>query len=362
MTAAQVNELIRISIPEYAKFSKFISRFREESDLLEFASNPLMLRTIIRHFDQPDGNPKFITNVLKACIWMAIREWDSMRGIRRYEREDESPLKNLSWLQRLAFHLTKSGKTDIRFSDLDAATKGFAGGKPKETVLSSIESQTGLVKQVEKDTWRFTHRAFLEYFAADFLVDSTSEISTIVSASLDRNEDTKILRYVCGLSSNASGVLSDLVERSSISSSTTSYSQLVEALTETYNVEENTLKKAIELFVYMASAKFDEAGAELASGTDSQDLTGDERSKVKPIWKISFSCKNQEPLSAVVRAVFRVRDSICSELLSHALQSSTDKRLVELRDLLSSEGILEDRKIVESGVTIVAFCVVAISR
>ena len=60
--------------------------------------------------------------------------------------------------------------------------------------------------------------------------------------------------------------------------------------------------------------------------------------------------------------MFRVRDSICSELLSHALQSSTDKRLVELRDLLSSEGILEDRKIVESGVTIVAFCVVAISR
>lgn len=223
-----------LSKPEQeAKAASFIEESRAVPDL---RTNPLLLALMCNFYIGQNYLPRHLPEVYETCAKMLFETWDRSRGIEavlpiaehirpamRYLAlwiyEDEA-LQNgageHALVEKAVEFLLK-----FRFDDEHEARTAaeafisFCAGR------AWVFTDTGTTADGEK-LFQFTHRTFLEYFAADHLVavaETTDELSQRLSPRIAAREWSVVAQVAYQLKSKSTltasdQLLTDLIERS----------------------------------------------------------------------------------------------------------------------------------------------------
>lgn len=174
------------STPEYER-SKMAEAFLQESSTIgELRRNPLLLALLCAMFSNEHYLPKNLAQVYEKCALLLFEQWDTMRGLPsplRFESRLRGAVGHLAWNQ---FNAENSGAAWPRSRIVRVLTaylhgRGFGEDEAEDTANRFVEFCTGR-SWVLVDTgmdprepqYGFTHRTFLEFFSADYLVRTSS--------------------------------------------------------------------------------------------------------------------------------------------------------------------------------------------
>ncbi len=168
--------------PEGERVALARSFLRESREVADLRSNPLLLALLCEMYSSEHYIPRNLAQVYEQCALMLFNRWDSMRDIRlplRFHGRLRGAVQHLAWQM---FTAEESGKALPRHRivrllvehlvakkfDEDEATataEGFLGFcTGRAWVLTDVGAT-----DVEP-RYGFTHRTFLEFFAAERLV------------------------------------------------------------------------------------------------------------------------------------------------------------------------------------------------
>lgn len=170
----------------------------------ELRSNPLLLALLCSMYASEHYLPTNLAQVYEKCALMLFEQWDQMRGVRlpaRFEGRLRGAVGYLAWSQLtssddmstswprmkimavLVKYLEEKGFDHDEAEEHAAAFVDFCTGRP--WVLSDSGSNRG------EPTYGFTHRTFLEFFAADYLVRSNKTAESLWLAIHSRSRDVR---------------------------------------------------------------------------------------------------------------------------------------------------------------------------
>ncbi|MFC3897733.1 NACHT domain-containing protein [Lentzea rhizosphaerae] len=170
----------------------------------ELRSNPLLLALLCSMYASEHYLPTNLAQVYEKCALMLFEQWDQMRGVplpARFEGRLRGAVGYLAWRQLtssddmttswprqkimsvLMNYLEDKGFDHDEASEHAAAFVDFCTGRP--WVLSDSGSDHG------QPTYGFTHRTFLEFFAADYLVRSNKTAESLWLAIHARSRDVR---------------------------------------------------------------------------------------------------------------------------------------------------------------------------
>ncbi|GGU73907.1 TIR domain-containing protein [Lentzea flava] len=170
----------------------------------ELRSNPLLLALLCSMYASEHYLPTNLAQVYEKCALMLFEQWDQMRGVplpARFEGRLRGAVGYLAWSQLtscddmstswprvkimavLMKYLEEKGFDHDEAEEHAAAFVDFCTGRP--WVLSDGGSNRG------KPTYGFTHRTFLEFFAADYLVRSNNNAESLWLAIHARSRDIR---------------------------------------------------------------------------------------------------------------------------------------------------------------------------
>jgi hypothetical protein len=191
----------------------FMAELKQSSVAVDVSRNPLMLTLLCQLYDDGYKFPRDQTELMEDSVDFYMRKWDSARRIQR----DEELEKSFSRQQRrflfaeVAYEGMTGAKTFWERWELEEKIEQFvmniSGTKASDLqndtgeILRTLESEHGLITRVAKDTYGFSHRSFLEFFAAQELLTrfQQTEISfseVVRKYALDRRWRTVLIMLV----------------------------------------------------------------------------------------------------------------------------------------------------------------------
>ncbi|MFF4120201.1 NACHT domain-containing protein [Streptomyces sp. NPDC001714] len=159
--------------PEYE--SRLLDSLRTKRDLARLATNPLMCGLICAlHRERRGYLPTSRKELYDAALTMLLTRRDRERGMGAVDEVELGHEARLELLQRLAYNLVLSGRTEM---DLERAEGIVAGCLPSiglsdtaPTVLRSLLLRSGLLRQPADGVLDFVHRTFQDYLGARYAV------------------------------------------------------------------------------------------------------------------------------------------------------------------------------------------------
>ncbi|MFT7840487.1 NACHT domain-containing protein [Saccharothrix sp. BKS2] len=162
--------------------SMAVSFLRESGQVAELRANPLLLTLLCAMYSSEHYIPRNLAQVYERCAVMLFDQWDSMRGIAmpmQFQGRLRGAVQYLAWK---LFSAEESGKALPRHRIVRLLVERLVAMKFDEdeaigTTEQFLEFCTGRawiltdVGATETEPrYGFTHRTFLEYFAAEYLV------------------------------------------------------------------------------------------------------------------------------------------------------------------------------------------------
>ncbi|GGC50364.1 hypothetical protein GCM10011386_48200 [Parapedobacter defluvii] len=153
-------------------------KIRTYPQIAEIANNPLLLSLICIVYDFDLEISSRRTTLYKRCIECLMRDWDAQRGFRRvgnFIKLDD--LKRISILSHLAYNLHVNGKIYFDLETIDSYLSDIIEryGLCRQDiplVIEEIVDHYGLILEVSKNVYSFSHLTFQEFFAATFLAEN----------------------------------------------------------------------------------------------------------------------------------------------------------------------------------------------
>ncbi|WP_433272710.1 NACHT domain-containing protein [Actinosynnema sp. CS-041913] len=200
MTTAQVAEYARrwFALDEATAASDrgtMAESFLVESEQVsELRANPLLLALLCAMYSSEHYIPRNLAQVYERCAVMLFDRWDSMRGIAmplQFQGRLRGAVQHLAWK---LFSAEESGKAlprhqIVRLLVEHLVTKKFDEDEAIGTAEQFLEFCAGRawiltdVGATETEPrYGFTHRTFLEYFAAEHLVRTNSTAERLWTA------------------------------------------------------------------------------------------------------------------------------------------------------------------------------------
>ncbi|MFD2467776.1 NACHT domain-containing protein [Amycolatopsis silviterrae] len=173
--------------------------FTSESEYVkELCRNSLILALICAMYSSDRYIPRNLAQVYERCATMLFERWDSMRGIgvpTQFQGRLRGAIQHLAWKQFVSAPadgaLTR--RRIVRILSDYLVTKHFDEDDAAQTAEEFIQFCTGRawvltdVGATETEPrYGFTHRTFLEYFAAEHLVRQHADISGLWAELLPR--------------------------------------------------------------------------------------------------------------------------------------------------------------------------------
>jgi hypothetical protein len=170
------------------------SFLRDSAQIPELRSNPLLLTLLCAMYSSDRYLPQNLAQVYERCALMLFEQWDSKRGIAlslRFHGRLRGAVQHLAWKM---FNAAKSGNplprtrivnTLARYLDtkLDDHDESVAMA---EEFLAFCTGRAWILTDVgatgSEPQFGFTHRTFLEYFAAEYLVRTHRTAADLWSA------------------------------------------------------------------------------------------------------------------------------------------------------------------------------------
>ncbi|MFF4315071.1 NACHT domain-containing protein [Streptomyces sp. 900105755] len=155
-----------------------LDSLRTKRDLARLATNPLMCGLICAlHRERRGYLPTGRKELYDAALTMLLTRRDRERGLAAVDEVELGEEAQLELLQRLAYALVLSGRTEM---DLDTAEAivdrslpvvALPGNPNAWTVLRTLLLRSGLVRQPADGVLDFVHRTFQDYLGARYAVE-----------------------------------------------------------------------------------------------------------------------------------------------------------------------------------------------
>ncbi|HEV2782145.1 MAG TPA: NACHT domain-containing protein [Actinophytocola sp.] len=170
------------STPEGERTRMASSFLTESKNIAELRANPLLLALLCAMYSSEHYIPLNLAQVYERCAVMLFDRWDSMRGITlplQFQGRLRGAVQYLAWQ---LFNAEESGKAQLRHRIVQILTdhlvaKRFDEDEAIATAEQFVDFCTGrawILTDVGatdiEPRYGFTHRTFLEYFAAEHLV------------------------------------------------------------------------------------------------------------------------------------------------------------------------------------------------
>ena len=168
--------------PEGERVALARSFLRESREIADLRSNPLLLALLCEMYSSEHYIPRNLAQVYEQCALMLFNRWDSMRDIGlppRFQGRLRGAVQHLAWRM---FTAEESGKAlprhhIVRLLVEHLVAKKFEEDEATATAEGFLEFCTGrawVLTDVgatgSEPRYGFTHRTFLEFFAAERLV------------------------------------------------------------------------------------------------------------------------------------------------------------------------------------------------
>ena len=163
--------------PEYE--APLLDSLRTKRDLARLATNPLMCGLICAlHRERRGYLPTGRKELYDAALTMLLARRDRERGMGALEGTELSEEAQLEILQRLAYALVLSGRTEMDIETAEGIVErslptvaSAAGQGDAGTVLRTLMLRSGLLRQPTEGVTDFVHRTFQDYLGARYAVE-----------------------------------------------------------------------------------------------------------------------------------------------------------------------------------------------
>ncbi|WP_330270169.1 NACHT domain-containing protein [Lentzea sp. NBC_00516] len=180
-----------------AERERLAKSFMEDSrQIPELRSNPLLLTLLCAMYSSDRYLPHNLAQVYERCALMMFEQWDSKRGIDlplSFEGRLRGAVQHLAWkmftapdssktLSRVRIVRMLTEYLEVKIDDYDesiAMARQF---------LEYCTGRSWILTDVGAERYGFTHRTFLEYFAAEHLVRTHRSAASLWTA-LEPNID-----------------------------------------------------------------------------------------------------------------------------------------------------------------------------
>lgn len=177
------------------KTDKFINRIRKDEEISELATNPLLLTLLCMVFEDSEEFPKNQAELYQEGLDVLLRKWDVSRAVERPETYRKlSKNKKEDLLSKIAYATFEKDEGLFKRKTIENQIREYIYNLPRSistpedvepncnSVLDSMIAQHGLITEVAKDIFSFSHRTFHEYF-----------VSLKIVKTLDPKEQKKVL-------------------------------------------------------------------------------------------------------------------------------------------------------------------------
>ncbi|MDV9173672.1 NACHT domain-containing protein [Streptomyces sp. W16] len=176
--------------PEYE--GPLLDSLHTKRDLARLATNPLMCGLICAlHHERRGYLPTGRKELYDAALTMLLTRRDRERGMGALEGAELSEEAQLEILQRLAYALVLSGRTEMDIETAEGIVErclptvaSAAGQGDAGTVLRTLLLRSGLLRQPTADVLDFVHRTFQDYLGARYAVEE-GHLDVLISRAGD---------------------------------------------------------------------------------------------------------------------------------------------------------------------------------
>ncbi|MER6083152.1 NACHT domain-containing protein [Streptomyces sp. NPDC001833] len=153
-----------------------LDSLRTKRDLARLATNPLMCGLICAlHRERRGFLPTGRKELYDAALAMLLARRDRERGMGAVDEVELSEEVQLELLQRLAYALVLSGRTEMDVETAEGIVErclpALALSSDAPTVLRTLLLRSGLVRQPADGVMDFVHRTFQDYLGARYAVE-----------------------------------------------------------------------------------------------------------------------------------------------------------------------------------------------
>lgn len=183
---------------------RLIDSFIEDSEQInELRSNPLLLALLCAMYSSDRYLPRNLAQVYERCALMLFEQWDTRRGVPlplKFHGRLRGAVQHLAWKM---FTAPESGKAESRTRIVATLTQYLEGKledhdesvATAEQFLAFCTGRAWILTDVgatnTEPQFGFTHRTFLEYFAAEHLVRThrtAAELWAVLDPSINQWE------------------------------------------------------------------------------------------------------------------------------------------------------------------------------
>lgn len=168
--------------------NRFLDRISNEQKIKELASNPLLLTLLCIVFGDSGDFPQNRAELYEEGLDVLLRKWDASRDIDRHQaykglskskKEDLlSQIAYVTFEENEGFFKQRMIENEIRnyIYNLPNAIKDPKSIDPDcKAILRSIVAQHGVIQEVARGIYAFSHRTFHEYFVSRKIVKTLAE-------------------------------------------------------------------------------------------------------------------------------------------------------------------------------------------
>jgi hypothetical protein len=156
---------------EIESFEHQLSSFPTLRDL---ARSPLLLSLLAHVFRSTLFLPSSRMALMRAAVDLMLEGWDRSRGVGTTTISSES-LRIV--LQNLAGDALKSAGLGLTAEAISKATRHLGADVDPHAVANTLVERTGLIVETKPGVYEFAHKSFFEYFAANSLVKSGTNMA-----------------------------------------------------------------------------------------------------------------------------------------------------------------------------------------
>ncbi|HYM79412.1 MAG TPA: NACHT domain-containing protein [Candidatus Dormibacteraeota bacterium] len=203
----QIREWTDQNIKPKSAWQAFIDQLLVLTDVRDLLGNPLMLSLAAHLFTNNSFVPRNRAVLFKKCVDAFTENWDSARNIHRGYEDRLSPWAQRSFLNHVSFNLCLEERSAFRSDDLARWRRDFEDSTSHERFVHEVSQRTGLLVQRSWNEWGFVHRGLQEYCAAEYLVDSTGDITALLRSRIEDRTWQDIWSLSCSISSDAAPLI-----------------------------------------------------------------------------------------------------------------------------------------------------------
>jgi hypothetical protein len=318
------------------ELARFYCHLSEKVALRRSLSNPLFLKSALQLFERYAVTPFAEAEMVGEFVRQLLDAWDRERRVVRSGDPWASPHVLVGILGKLCFSSMQSRQREFTTADVMAWLGKNDPGLPIGSVLNVLSTQCGVLCESGHDKWRLVQPYLGTFLAATYVVESADRAEKYVRNWTHDRQIRNIYRLACGLTSDASPLLEELL-LSEEPESVRRHELLAEALAQPLTASDVVLHASCERLIGWLERYLSDWQLE-----DRPQPSGED---VQKLWEMRASNVsegvNNRPLERVLRSIHQARSGPVRVLMSSRLERSKSRVLVAFAASLKVEGRLK---------------------